>query len=212
MSTNASIDFFDTQFQQQIARHDFALNPFELAALPYLRGRILDFGCGMGNLAVHAARAGHAVLALDASACAIAHLRALASQESLMLEASQADLRAMQLQDSFDTVISIGLLMFFDCASAHRQLAHLKSLVRPGGVIVLNVLTEGTTFMDMFVPESHCLFGATALPDHFDGWRVLMHEHSTYAAAGGKVKAFATFIAERGAPPTPGSRDTTHTR
>ena len=63
MEPSHSVDFFDAQFRQQIERGAFALNPFEAAALPFLRGRVLDFGCGLGNLALHAARHGHTVLA-----------------------------------------------------------------------------------------------------------------------------------------------------
>lgn len=197
MSNNSSIVFFDTQFKNQITEHDFALNPFEQAALPYLRGDLLDFGCGMGNLALRAARAGHRVHALDASPAAIAHLRKLAHDEALPLQADEADLRSMQLSASFDTVICIGLLMFFDCPTALVQLEHLKSLVRPGGVAVVNVLIEGTTYTDMFSVEGHCLFKPDELAKQFQGWNVLLHQQSDFPAPGGTVKKFATLIAQR---------------
>jgi tellurite methyltransferase len=71
MSSNRSVEFFDRQFERQIQQTEAALNPFEQAALPHLRGRVLDFGCGLGNLALAAARAGCTVLALDASEVAI---------------------------------------------------------------------------------------------------------------------------------------------
>ena len=72
---NRGIDFFDAQFRKQVAGGDFALNPFEKLALPYLRGRVLDYGCGLGNLAIEAARWGLAVTAGDASPAAIARSR-----------------------------------------------------------------------------------------------------------------------------------------
>jgi tellurite methyltransferase len=197
MNTNPSVEFFDTQFKQQITTHDFALNPFELKAVPYLRGKVLDFGCGMGNLAVYAARAKHQVVALDASPAAIAHLRQVALDEALTLRVTQADLRTTQLHEAFDTVVSIGLLMFFDCQTALQQLEHLKSLVRPEGVAIINVLTSDTTFMSMFSPQGHCLFGTDDLLKHFAGWQVLLHDHCVFPAAGDTVKAFATLIAQR---------------
>lgn len=52
-----SVRFFDTQFQRQINTSEFELNPFERLTLPYLAGDVLDLGCGLGNLAVAAARA-----------------------------------------------------------------------------------------------------------------------------------------------------------
>ncbi len=197
MSTTSSVEFFDRQFDRQIAQHDFALNPFESAAIPFLQGRVLDFGCGLGNLAVHAARRGHEVVALDASPSAIEHLRQVAARQGLPLRAIEADLRSHRLDEQFDTVVSIGLLMFFDCPTAFRQLEHLKSLVAPGGVAVVNVLTEGTTFTDMFAPEGHCLFGKEELANRFAGWELLAQHHSSYPAPNDSVKAFATLIARR---------------
>ena len=46
---NKSIDFFDAQFRDQVSAGELALNPFETIALPHLRGRVLDFGCGTGS-------------------------------------------------------------------------------------------------------------------------------------------------------------------
>ena len=50
-----------------------------------------------------------------------------------------------------------GVLMFLDCPTALAKLADLMAHVRPGGVAVVNVLVEGTTFADMFDPSGHCL-------------------------------------------------------
>ena len=54
--TSRSVEFFGQQFDRQIAGGDYALNPFETLILPYLRGRVLDLGCGLGNLSIAAAR------------------------------------------------------------------------------------------------------------------------------------------------------------
>jgi len=53
---NQSITFFDTQFQKQVAGNEFALNPFEKVALSFVRGRVPDLGCGLGNLSIEAAQ------------------------------------------------------------------------------------------------------------------------------------------------------------
>jgi tellurite methyltransferase len=192
-----SIAFFDEQFARQIRDHDFQLNPFETAALPHLQGRVLDFGCGMGNLAVAAARRGCRVTALDASAAAIEHLRQVAAAEGLGLDAAQADLRNHAIDADFDCVVSIGLLMFFDCPTALRALAGLQAHVKPGGTAIVNLLVEGTTYVDMFDPGSHCLFERDELARRFEGWTILASEFADYPAPRGRTKCFATLIARK---------------
>ncbi len=197
MDSTTSVRRFDEQFVRQLRDGDLALNPFETAALPYLRGRVLDFGCGLGNLAVSAARRGCAVVALDASHAAIEHLRRTATEQALAIEAAEADLRAYEIRGEFDTVVSIGLLMFFDCPTAYAQLEQLKAHLRPGGHAIVNVLVEGTTWLEMFDPAGHCLFAPGELARRFDGWRILHDEAREFPAADGRVKSFVTVVARR---------------
>lgn len=202
MNFNHSVRFFDAQFKRQEQDGQFQLNPFELTALPYLAGRVLDYGCGIGNLAFAAAGRGCSVLALDASPAAIEHIVRRASAEAMPVQAVLADLRDYPLEEDFDTVVSIGLLMFFDCASARRALANLQAHVRDGGIAIVNVLIEGTTYLDMFDAEQgHYLFGPAELESCFAGWSILHSDHTQFEAPGGLHKAFATVIARK---PLPG--------
>lgn len=192
-----SIAFFESQFQKQAAGDESALNPFEAIALPYLLGRVLDFGCGMGNLAVAAARRGCTVLALDAAPTAISHLAARAAQEGLAIEALEADLSAYEIAEDFDAVVTIGLLMFLDCVTARKQLAQLQSRVRGGGIAAINVLIEGTTYLDMFDPAAHCLFKPAELSAAFAGWEILHESFDDFPAPENTVKRFVTLIARK---------------
>ena len=197
MGSDASIRFFETQFQRQVREAELALNPFEQQALPYLHGAVLDYGCGLGNLALAAARRGCSVVALDASRAAIEHLRQVAQAEALPITAAEADLRRYELRDEYDAVSCIGLLMFFDCPTAFAQLQQLQSHVRPGGVAVVNVLVEGTTYLDMFAPSGHCLFARDEMLGRFAGWEILRSEYQDYPAANDTTKAFVTVIARK---------------
>ena len=69
--------------------------------------------------------------------------------------------------------------------------------MRPGGVAVVNVLIEGTTYMDMFEPGQHCLFGRDELVHAFDGWTMLHGAEQTFDAPRGLRKLFSTVIARR---------------
>jgi tellurite methyltransferase len=196
MNSN-SIGFFDRQFQQQVRDRDFKLNPFELAALPHLKGRVLDFGCGLGNLAIAAAEGGCSVLALDASQSAICYLNQRAASSALQVEAIEADLRNHEISEDFDCVVSIGLLMFFDCATAFRVLSMLQACVRPGGIAVINVLVEGTTWLDMFQPGSCCLFSRNDIERRFAGWNIISLEFRDFDTPDNRIKSFITIIAQK---------------
>jgi tellurite methyltransferase len=157
----------------------------------------LDFGCGMGNLAVAAAKQGCEVLALDGSHSAIDFLCRRAASEQLAIDARVADLREYQITETYDAIVSIGLLMFFDCATARRVLANLQAHVRAGGVAVINVLVEGTTYLDMFDPAGHCLFARGEMQEQFASWQIISAEFRDFDAPGNLRKSFITLIAQK---------------
>lgn len=194
---NQSIDFFARQFDRQIATGDYALNLFEELVLPHLRGSVLDLGCGLGNLALAAARRGHPVTAIDACVGAVEDLRRRAHGESLALEVVQHELSHWKATGEYDTVVSIGLLMFLSCEEAEAVLAEMRSATIPGGLLAVNVLVAGTTFMDMFEPGRHCLWAPEDLLARFGGWNIIENLVQEFPAGAAQVKRFSTVIAER---------------
>lgn len=192
-----SVDFFARQFERQIAAADYALNPFETWTLPHLTGRVLDLGCGLGNLALAAARTGHEVDALDACRQAVADLARRARAAGLPVHARRSDLARWRAGRRWDSVVAIGLLMFFACTEARRLLREIRGAVAPGGIAAVNVLVEGTTYMQMFDPQRHCLFPPTELRATFADWSILLDRIDEFPAPEESVKRFATVIARR---------------
>lgn len=197
MSTNQSVDFFDAQFRKQVEASEFALNPFEQAALPFVSGRVLDLGCGLGNLSLEAARRGCEVTAVDASPAAVGRIRVAAQKEGLRVLAVQSAIEGFPVAGTYDTVVAIGLVMFFPCPEAERLLGEIRRGVAPGGRAVANTLIEGTTWMDPFEPGRFCLLAEGALERSFAGWSILLARREEFPAPGGKLKRFDTVVAQR---------------
>ena len=192
-----SVEFFDQQFRHHSTDAALQLNPFEEQALPYLSGDVLDFGSGMGNLAFAAAKRGCRVNALDGSPVAVNHMQSRAEAESSTVSATLADLRDYRIVGNYDCVVSIGLLMFFDCPTAFKVLAELQDHVRPGGYAIVNVLIEGTSYLDMFDSEAHCLFAPSELPGRFSEWEIKVSEFNNFEAPRQTMKRFCTVIARK---------------
>jgi tellurite methyltransferase len=158
---------------------------------------VLDLGCGLGNLALEAGRRGCEVLALDASRTGIDRINRAAAAENLKVSARWADLESYSIADRYDTIVCIGLLMFFDRAAALALLGNLQAQVEAGGCAIVNVLVEGTTYLDMFREGQYTLFGRSELEGHFAGWDICLSRHDEFDAPRGTRKAFDTVIARK---------------
>lgn len=194
---NKSVEFFESQFQRQVREQEYTLNPFETLAMEYLVGSVLDLGSGLGNLSLEAGRRGHRVVAVDASPTAVARINETARREGLPVQAIQADIESWTIDQPYDTIVAIGLLMFFRRERALSLLHAIQEHVSPGGRAVVNVLIEGTTYTGMFDRDNYYLFRQNELGEHFTGWTILASRYETFPAPGETRKEFLTVIAEK---------------
>jgi tellurite methyltransferase len=87
--------------------------------------------------------------------------------------------------------------MFFPKSRALEMLEDIKHHVSPGGSAIVNVLIEGTTYLDMFEPGHSYLFARGELQERFVGWELLQSRDENFEAPGPSVKAFTTVIARK---------------
>lgn len=105
--------------------------------------RMLDVGCGAGQIAIPAARAGAQVTGVDIAANSIEQARQRAKAEGVNVQLDEGDAEMLPYADaSFDLVVSLIGAMF--APRPEYVAAELLRVCRPGGRIVMaNWTPEG---------------------------------------------------------------------
>jgi tellurite methyltransferase len=194
-SSKHAVRFFEDEFRRRLDAGQDGLHSRELLAAPFLRGAVLDMGCGLGNLSLLAAANGCDVTAVDACRVAVARVRREARRRGLRLRVVAADLADFEIEESYDTVLCIGVLIFFRRSVAHAILRRIQGAVVPGGVVAVSVLTEGTTYMDMFDISDYHLFAPDEVRSAFRGWDILADRDEEAPAPHNTRKTYSTIVA-----------------
>jgi SAM-dependent methyltransferase len=111
--------------------------------------RLLDIGCGAGQLALIAARAGAQVTGCDIATNWLEQARARAAVEGFDITFEEGDAEALPYRDAdFDVVVSLIGAMF--APRPDLVAAELKRVCRPGGMIAMANWTPSGFVGQMF--------------------------------------------------------------
>jgi SAM-dependent methyltransferase len=155
----------------------------------WIRGRVLDAGCGTGEHTIHLARLGYDILGIDISQHAVEQARANASQRGVAARFEVADALQLEPHQVYDTIVDSALFHIFDAANRARYVRALHHACRSGGRVHVLALSDagpgfGPQISDAVIREA---FG--------DGWDLEdlqptqyrgVIRHDTHAAALGR--------------------------
>jgi 2-polyprenyl-3-methyl-5-hydroxy-6-metoxy-1,4-benzoquinol methylase len=125
-----------------------------------LSGRVLDYGCGVGDLLQALIAAGIPCEGADFSPASIAYVRRRFEAERRFRGATLMTLEAQQLEyDAYDVVFLVETIEHLLDDDLTRVLSELRRILRRGGVLVITTPNEDDLAAgEVMCPECGCVF------------------------------------------------------
>src|SRR2546423_853223 len=108
----------------------------------WVRGKVLDVGCGTGEHAIYLSALGYDVYGMDFSSRAVEQARAKAADRNLEVHFQVADVLAPGDDTTYDTVIDSALFHIFDADDRARYVRLLHRVCRPGALVHFLALSD----------------------------------------------------------------------
>ncbi|MGH4020439.1 MAG: class I SAM-dependent methyltransferase [Pseudonocardiaceae bacterium] len=108
----------------------------------WIRGSVLDPGCGTGEHTIHLARLGYDIRGIDFSENAIEQARANAAERNVAARFDVTDALQLGKDPTYDTVIDSALFHIFDPGDRGRYMRSLHRACRPGALVHVLALSD----------------------------------------------------------------------
>ncbi len=106
----------------------------------WVRGKVLDVGCGTGEHTIYLSALGYDVYSLDSSPRAVEQANAAARNVAVHFQV--ADALALGDDTTYDTVIDSALFHIFDAEDRARYVRSLHRACRPGALVHVLALSD----------------------------------------------------------------------
>lgn len=200
-----TVEEWDAQFARDAESWFFGREPSEMARQTayYWRllhgdrpARVLDLGCGEGRDAVHFARRGHLVTAVDGSEAGIRKTERLARENGVALASLLTmDVRDLSLTPDYDILFSNNCLQFLG-AECLAYLRRLQEITPPGGLNAISGFTREAE--SLFHRTGLYRFDHNELKFHYRDWRLLSYaEEILWRDPAQNYLSFARIIAQK---------------
>jgi ubiquinone/menaquinone biosynthesis C-methylase UbiE len=156
--------------------------PAFVAAGDRIRGRVIDLGCGTGDLAIWLAEQGRTVTGVDFLAAPLAQARAKAAARGVAVNFLQMDALAVgSIPERFDAAVDCGLFHTFDDAGRAAYVAAVARLLEPGARMFILCMADSEPGTQgprrVSTPEIRAAFR--------DGWEVESIEPAVFEVVPG---------------------------
>lgn len=108
----------------------------------WIRGTVLDPGCGTGEHTIYLASLGYEVLGVDFSARAVEQARANAAERQVTARFEVADALSLGGGARFDTVVDSALFHVFGPEDRDKYVQSLHAVCRPGALVHVLALSD----------------------------------------------------------------------